>query len=106
LEPIVKKDIEARVKDTGDTVTGNLIFKTGANYGQVKFASSTGAMRELGVTNAEINWRITSDDSSNIRTLALYKSESYDIKNALLLWETANGANTSYKILHSGNIND
>ena len=94
------------VNISGDTMTGPLYLKTGSHYGQIQIIPPTGGNRLIGSTASEINLQIINDDNITKRTLALYKAESYDIKNCLQLWDTTTDKNNNYIILHTGNFSD
>lgn len=87
-QPKVKSDIEARVQDIGDTMTGRLIFKSDEKYSQLFVDSKT-----------------------NYCTYLTYQSDPYIgqimIQKDKILFSKYDGTNwDSQELLHTGNINN
>ena len=102
-QPQLKTDIEARVKDTGDTMTGNLII-SGTTYPRTGYLSTEGTYSWI-----EGNGRGTSILAQlaygdiGYRALRL-SNTNYNTSNCLQIVEkTEDAIFTTYDILHSGN---
>ena len=106
--PEIIKDIDARVKDTGDTMTGNLMINK--NSCPQFFLSSTVANRytvdELSDTGIYIISNRNRNETNGLNGVYLnIKTEQETSNNLLTLGRNKNGIYDEFTILHTGNIN-
>lgn len=106
--PKIKKQIEARVKDTGDSMSGGLEIKNTGPMFTMTNSTSGQDMRLYPASNSTILLnRNVAGDSTNYRALYLHNSTaSSSINSALVLQDTINGAANNYNLLHAGNYNN
>lgn len=106
--PKIKKQIEARVKDTGDSMSGGLEIKNTGPMFTMTNSTSGQDMRLYPASNSTILLnRNVAGDSTNYRALYLHNSTaSSSINSALVLQDTVNGTANNYNLLHAGNYNN
>ena len=104
--PKIVKDIDARVKDTGDTMTGNLIVEKG-DYPSFNADNTTTGARanfQSWENSAVVQSQNVAGDTSNRRGLFLKNSNAASsVANALTLRDWVNGTYTEYKLYGTHN---
>lgn len=102
-QPQIKTDIEARVKDTGDIMTGNLLIST-ENYPQLSFNnlfnSRTGLIQMGENGELIVLTQITNDD--NNKTVLQISEENSSLEDLLKIITVKDGISTSYRVYHEG----
>ena len=94
-QPQIKTDIEARVKDTGDTMTGSLIIQNSDSDTSAAIFSQN----NMGILQAYKN-----NNWEQRRTLVINTKElAPTLNNALVLGVLDDGTWKEYNILHTGN---
>lgn len=104
--PKIVKDIDARVKDTGDTMTGNLIVEKG-DYPSFNADNTTTGARanfQSWENSAVVQSQNVAGDTNNRRGLFLKNSNAVSsVANALTLRDWVNGTYTEYKLYGTHN---
>ena len=104
-QPKIKKDIEARVMDTGDTMTGdlNIITNSKPTFRAINEGTNQeGIFQSLDEGTLQI---VNYEDGDNYNALYIRK-HNYELKDSLLFVKKTPEGLTPYTILHTGNSSD
>ena len=104
-QPKIKTDIEARVQDIGDTMTGDLNIIT---ISKPSFRVINESTNQEGIFQSldEGTLQIVNYKNGNDYNALYIRNGEYDLKNSLLFVKKTTDSLTPYTILHSGNIAD
>lgn len=104
--PEIVKDIEARVKDTGDTMTGNLMIQK-TSWPQFLLSSSIAnryTVDELSESGVYIISNRNYNETNGINGVYLnIKTESESLDTLLTIGRNRNNTYEEFQILHTGN---
>ena len=102
-QPIIKKDIEDRVKDTGDIMTGNLRI-TNSTYPKIAFKPTAGTYTWLEGNQAGSSLLTQLAEGDNgYRALRLNNTNNSITSALQIIDKTESGDFTYYTVYHSGN---
>ena len=106
--PKIIEDIDTRVKDTGDTMTGKLTIKPGSAWSQITFGdnslSSLHKIHGYSVDSASVAYLEANQDGTNNNRTLLYLKHNHNSNTPEIGMQSyLNGEQKAYTILNTGN---